>query len=280
MDPDFVHRQFPTSYMRTKLGSEVKFPVENLIEDTALHTAIEDHITNQLTERQQQQQQQQQLTAWRTVDGRPSLTPGPLCTPSASSAEREGYSPKPADDSQTLCSSAPPPTLSPSEIERRGQQIITQILQTPVSQEEADFLRSLPLYTPPRSSSGGQDFTLFPPAPAEGQTEGQAGREEGEEELPAIEAISTNSPLNDTRQPPLTSPVSRSVSPNTLTLKPLQFNTATNSWPLPPIESVTRSFWDPIRDAFREQVQVEKMEDTENWLRGLPNIDQMLELES
>ncbi|KAF3898577.1 hypothetical protein GTR04_1335 [Trichophyton interdigitale] len=254
MDPDFVHRQFPTSYLRTKLGSE---------------------------RQQQQQQQQQQLTAWQTVDGRPSLTPGLPRTPSASSAEREGYSPKPADDSQTLCSSAPPPTLSPSEIERRGQQIITQILQTPVSQEEADFLRSLPLYTPPRSSSGGQDFTLlFPPAPAEGQTEGQAGREEGEEELPAIEAISTKSPLNDTRQPPLTSPVSRSVSPNTLTLKPLQFNTATNSWPLPPIESVTRSFWDPIRDAFREQVQVEKMEDTENWLRGLPSIDQMLEPES
>ncbi|DAA76081.1 TPA_exp: Uncharacterized protein A8136_1118 [Trichophyton benhamiae CBS 112371] len=279
MDPDFVHRQFPTSYLRTKLGSEVQFSVETRIEDTALHTAVEDHITNQLTERQQQQQQQQLLT-WQPVDGRrelqhwlrvpPSLTPGPLSTPSASSAERQG-SPKPADDSQTLCSSAPPSTLTPSEINRRGQQIIMQILQTPVSQEEADYLRSLPLFTPPRSSSGDQDFTLFPPAPAEG--------EEEEEELPAKEAISTNSPLDDTRQPPSTSPVSRSVSPNTLTLKPLQFDTATNSWPLPPIESVTRSFWDPIRDALREQVQVEKMEDTESWLRGLPSVDEMLEPE-
>ncbi|OAL67488.1 hypothetical protein A7C99_1352 [Trichophyton rubrum] len=239
------------------LGSEVHFRVENLIEDTALHTAVENHITNQLIERQQQQQ----LPTWQAVDGRrelqhwlrapPSLTPGPLCTPpSASSAEREG-SPKPADDGQTLCTTAPPSTLSPSEIDRRGQQIILQILQTPVSQEEADFLRSLPVYTPPRSSSGDQDFTLFPPALAEGEAEGEAGREE--EEPPAKEARSTNSPL---------------------------FNTATNSWPLPPIESVTRLFWDPIRDAFREQVQVEKMEDTENWLRGLPNVDEMLEPES
>ncbi|EFE38656.1 hypothetical protein TRV_06645 [Trichophyton verrucosum HKI 0517] len=125
MDPDFVHRQFPTSYLRTKLGSEVQFPVESRTEDTALHTAVEDHITNQLAQRQQQQQQQQQqqLPTWQAVDGRqelqhwlrvpPSLTPGPLSTPSASSAERQG-SPKPADDSQTLSSSAPPSTLTPN----------------------------------------------------------------------------------------------------------------------------------------------------------------------
>ncbi|EFQ98595.1 hypothetical protein MGYG_01619 [Nannizzia gypsea CBS 118893] len=304
MDPYFVHRQFPTSYIRTKLDSELQLLADH-DENTALPAAVEDQVTNQLTERLQQQQQHPAL---QTVDScentqrwlRPVLSTSAALpfTPSQSSAGRK-LSPKPANGSQilTLCTSAGAASLSPSEINRIGEEFVAQLLQTPVSQEEAEFLLSLPVYTPPRSPPGGQGFALFPPAPVD------------EAEPAAQEVKSVNSQLvshltlhtfpfavytyawllnqssfplflffqKDTRRPPSTSYVSHSISPKTLTLKPLQFNTATNSWPLPPIESVTRSFWDPIRDAFREQEQVEKMEDIENWLRELPNADELIE---
>lgn len=187
MDPSFVHRQFPTSYIRTKLDSDFQFLVEHAIENTALPAAVEGQVTNQRTERQQQHPALQPVDDCEGVQHRlkPILLPPAALpfTPSPSSAEQE-VSPEPADGSQQpIYTLAAASSLSPSEIDRIGEEFIAQLLQTPVSQEEADFLLSLPTYTPSRSRSGGQELGLFPPTPVE------------EEEPAAKEGESTNSPL-------------------------------------------------------------------------------------
>ncbi|KAF3491209.1 uncharacterized protein GIQ15_00726 [Arthroderma uncinatum] len=99
-------------------------------------------------------------------------------------------------------------------------------------------------------------------------------------EIEPEDGTSMNNPIKDVNRPPSTSNVSPSLSPNAPALKPLEFNTETNSWPLPPLQSASRIFWDPIRDAFREQVRIEKLADTWDWINDLPNITEMLEPET
>ncbi|KAM5443875.1 hypothetical protein MferCBS31731_001121 [Microsporum ferrugineum] len=278
MDPSFVHRQFPTSYVRTKLDPDLQG--EHASQDEAGSATANQEMMFDTSFLEVDSVKGEE--GWVGDINNPDedfllwlrSLPSPLSfspfTPRSFTAQGVGtvvsVPPKDEEASQQLLHTPfDELSLSPTEIDRMGDELIAQLDKTPITQDEREYLLSLPINVT-LDSLVDKEPTI--PSTIRG------------DEVEPKDGMSMNIAIKDTRRPPSTSHVSRSTSPKSLTLKPLQFDSATNRWPLPPIQSVTHSFWDPIRDALREQVRIEKMEDTEDWIKQLPNATEMLEPET
>ncbi|KAK2882680.1 hypothetical protein FQN49_000112 [Arthroderma sp. PD_2] len=315
MDPCFVHSQFPTSYVRTRLGgvlqvehaiqddiesasgAQKQFPqVEHAIQDDIesasgdakqcpqVEHAIKDAIECPVVDHRGQpgagfpdtrtksppntflpsgedwfnelNNPREYFQLW--IDSLPApLPPGPFTPgPIAGSSGQETVFPEDLGINQQ-----PPytyldgPLATPNETCQLDDEPVAMFEQTPVKAEE---LSDQPMLVTSSDEELAIPFALMGV------------------EVKSEDGMSMNTPLKEINRSPSTSNIDRSISSYSLTLKPLQFNTTTSSWPLPPIQSATRSFWDPIRDALREQVRIEKMEDTNDWIKELPNDTEML----